>query len=85
MLDTKCLFFFFFVADLTGQEKINMKIIEATELFIVELVKKRIKARINLFHTLVIENAANQNSYATLSHGMHWNIPQVICISRKHK
>lgn len=37
----------FFVADLTGQEKINMKIIEATELFIVELVKKRIKQEQN--------------------------------------
>ena len=35
--------FFSFVADLTGQEKIDTKIIEAAELFIVELVKKRIK------------------------------------------
>ena len=38
---------FFFVAHLTGQERINMKIIEATELFIVELVKKRIKQEQN--------------------------------------
>ena len=33
------------MADLTGQEKINMKIIEGTVLFIVELVKKRIKVK----------------------------------------
>ena len=43
ILDTKC--FFSFVADVTGKEKINMKKIEATELFIVELVKKRIKEK----------------------------------------
>lgn len=43
ILDTKC--FFSFVADLTGKEKINMKKIEATELSIVELVKKGIKEK----------------------------------------
>lgn len=43
ILDTKC--FFSFVADLTGKEKNNMKKIEATELSIVELVKKGIKEK----------------------------------------